>query len=135
VTAERGHTIIAPLRRIFRISAWLAATASLLVRSAIVTYDGVTARLPLQYRTVTFVVGAIFLGAGLLLGVLERGLACVYHYSESRAANGRLPPDVGRAWITVHGVLMPAMLLFGVGLGFAIVAAISRMAQGTPDFG
>jgi hypothetical protein len=125
------QTLLAPASRI---ALWLAAGASV-VLGAIIGYDGVTGDLAARVRTVTFVVSLLFTLFGLGFYVLERGLSTVRRFPTGHPGESDMPPELGRAWRNVFGVLALAGGGYFLFACSAIVAVISRMRGGLHVFG
>jgi len=125
------QTLLAPASRI---ALWLAGGASV-VLGAIIGYDGVTGSLAAKIRTLTFVASLFFVLVGLGFLVLERGLSTVRRFPAGHPGASDIPPELGRAWRNVFGVLaLAGGGYFLVGCS-GIVAVISRLRSGVHIFG
>ncbi len=125
------RTTLAPASRM---AMWLAAGASV-VLGAIIGYDGVTGDLTARVRTVTFAVSLFFALFGLGFYVLERGLSTVRRFHPGHPEAGDVPPELGRAWRNVFGVLALAGGGYFLFACSALVAVVSRMRGGLHVFG
>jgi len=105
------------------------------VLGAIIGYDGVTGSLAAKIRTLTFVASLFFVLVGLGFLVLERGLSTVRRFPAGHPGASDIPPELGRAWRNVFGVLaLAGGGYFLVGCS-GIVAVISRLRSGVHIFG
>jgi hypothetical protein len=117
-----------------RIALWLAGGASV-VLGAIIGYDGVTGSLAEKVRTVTFLASSFFALVGLGFLVLERGLSTVRRFPAGHPEAIDMPPELGRAWRNVFGVLALAGGGYFLVVCSAIVGVISRLQSGGHVFG
>lgn len=124
-------TLLAPASRI---ALWLAGGASV-VLGAIIGYDGLTDSLAARFRVVTFVASLFFVLVGLGFLVLERGLSTVRRFPAGHPEASAMPPELGRAWRNVFGVLALAGGGYFLVACSAIVAVLSRMRSGVHVFG
>jgi hypothetical protein len=125
------QTLLAPASRT---ALWLAVGASV-VLGAIIGYDGLTDGLAARSRVVTFVASLFFVLVGLAFFALERGLSTVRRFPAGHPEVSAMPPELGRAWRNIFGVLTLAgggVFLF---VCSAIVAVISRLQGGVHVFG
>jgi hypothetical protein len=124
-------TLLAPASRI---ALWLAGGASV-VLGAIIGYDGLTDGLAARLRVVTFVASLFFALVGLGFLVLERGLSTVRRFPAGHPEASAMPPELGRAWRNVLGVLALAGGGYFLIVCSAIVGVISRLQSGGHVFG
>jgi hypothetical protein len=117
-----------------RIALWLAGGASLIL-GAIIGYDGLTSSLAAKVRTVTFVASLFFALVGLGFFMLERGLSTIKRFPAGHPEASAMPPELGRAWRNVLGVLTLAGGGYFLVVCSAIVAVISRLQGGVHIFG
>jgi hypothetical protein len=125
------QTLLAPASRI---ALWLAGGASV-VLGAIIGYDGLTDGLAARFRVVTFVASLFFVLVGLGFLVLERGLSTIRRFPAGHPEASDMPPELGRAWRNVFGVLALAGGGYFLFVCSAIVAVLSRMRSGVHVFG
>ncbi len=124
-------TVLAPASRI---ALWLAGGASV-VLGAMIGYDGLTDGLAARFRVVTFVASLFFVFVGLGFLVLERGLFTIRRFPAGHPEASDMPPELGRAWRNVFGVLALAGGGYFLFVCSAIVAVLSRMRSGVHVFG
>jgi hypothetical protein len=117
-----------------RVALWLAGGSSV-VLGAIIGYDGLTDGLAARLRVVTFVASLFFVFVGLGFLVLERGLSTVRRFPAGHPEASAMPPELGRAWRNVFGVLTLAGGGYFLVACSAIVAVISRLQGGVHVFG
>jgi hypothetical protein len=125
------QTLLAPLSRI---ALWLAGRASVIL-GAIICYDGVTGGLAAEVGAVTFVASLFFALVGLGFFVLERGLSTVRQFPAGHPEASDIPPELGRGWRNVFGVLALAGGGYFLIACSGIVAVISRLRSGVHVFG
>jgi hypothetical protein len=125
------QTLLAPASRI---ALWLAGGASV-VLGAIIGYDGLTDGLAARLRVVTFVAALFFVLVGLGFLVLERGLSAVRRFPAGHPEASAMPPELGRAWRNIFGVLTLAGGAYFLVVCSAIVGIISRLQSGVHIFG
>jgi hypothetical protein len=117
-----------------RIALWLAGGASLIL-GAIIGYDGLTGSLAAKVLTVTWVASLFFVLVGLGFLVLERALSSVRRFPAGHPEASDMPPELGRAWRNIFGVLALAGGGYFLVVCSGIVAVISRLRSGVNIFG
>jgi hypothetical protein len=122
------------LEPVSRIALWLAGGASLML-GAIIGYDGLTGSLAAKVRTVTLVASLFFVLVGLGFLVLEGGLSTVRRFPAGHPEASDMPPELGRAWRNIFGVLALAGGGFFLVVCSGILAVISRLRSGVNIFG
>jgi hypothetical protein len=122
------------LAPVSRVALWLAGGASLIL-GAIIGYDGLTGRLAAEFRAVTLVASLFFALVGLGFFMLERGLSTVRQFHPGHPDAGVMPPELGRAWRNIFGVLTLAGGGCFLVVCSGIVAVISRLRSGVNVFG
>jgi hypothetical protein len=117
-----------------RIALWLAGVASVTL-GAIIAYDGMASSMAAQTRVVTWVASLFFALVGLGFFVIERSLSTIRRFPASHPGASEMPPELGRAWRNIFGVLTLAGGGYFLVLCSGIVAVLSRLQSGVHIFG
>ena len=106
-----------------------------MILGAIIGHDGLTGSLATRFRVVALVAALFCVLAGLGFLVLERGLSTIRRFPAGHPEASDMPPELGRAWRNVFGVLALAGGGYFLVVCSAIVAVISRLRSGVQLFG
>ncbi len=106
-----------------------------MILGAIICYDGLTGSFAVRITAVTFAASLFFVLAGLGFFMFERGLSTVRRITASDPGEHGMPPELGRAWQTIFGVLTLAGGGYFLVVSSGIVAVLSRLRSGVHIFG